>query len=222
MRGGSAWQRGSISGTSFDGRLWFLFLSGPQGGAGATGASGTARPARHQGGQGTTWPGKKPGKEALRHGGGGREPRSFPSSPISGETAPQGVPRGEAAAGAACGRGPGAGVKGPGEESSPSPEPRSLQGSPGKTGPRGGVVSTGAPRPEVGPGGGVPASAQSPGSPFAGRPGRGRPPGRERREGERAAWGRPGEQGDPGRPDLVTARPCVCRASLASRGPRDR
>lgn len=70
--------------------------------------------------------------------------------------------------------------------------PRLLQGSPGKTGPRGGVVSTSAlpPPPLPRPGGGGAwgsASALTRCAPFAGRPGGGRPPGREGREGEVAA-----------------------------------
>ena len=60
-------------------------------------------------------------------------------------------------------------------------------------------------------------------SQSAGRPGGGWPPRRERREGEPAAGGG-GVGGAAGGPlgPLVTVLPCACRASPASRGPRDR
>lgn len=56
-------------------------------------------------------------------------------------------------------------------------------------------------------------------SQSAGRSGGGWPPRRERREGEPAAGGSGRALGPH---SLVTALPCACRASLASRGPRDR
>lgn len=105
--------------------------------------------------------------------------------------------RGAAEAGAAGRR-----VKGPaypalpGEERSPSPR---LPLSPGLPREDGAPRRSGEyPRPHVrrlGAGWGCHSRSSDSGPPFAGRPGRGRPPGRERREGERAAWGRPAEQG---------------------------
>lgn len=101
-----------------------------------------------------------------------------------------------------------------------APISRFLQGSPGKTGPRGGAVSTAPPPPCLrgalavavgvgnGDGGGEgvtplrrsSAAALTRCSPFAGRPGGGRAPRREGREGERAArggWGAAGGRRGP-------------------------
>lgn len=129
------------------------------------------------------------------------------------------------------GAGRGGGVDPPREGSSLNPSPRFLQGFPGKTGPRGGVVSPSVPFHVCRcPARGASGPSTPPLPPHltrrslsAGRPGGGRPPWRERREGDRAAQGRAG-RGDwvSGPHYFLTGLSYACRASLASRGPRDR